>query len=86
MKELKALLSKHGRSDVAKNIVEKTDLVEATLDFVTKSLPDLLADKYNLVANITHNSPAEVGREGQHDPLQEGSYKCHVQHRESGQW
>jgi len=86
VKDLKSLLLKHGRSDIAKNMVEKTELVEATLNFVTKSLPDLLADKYNLVANITHNSPAEVGREGQHDPLQEGSYKCHVQHRESGQW
>ena len=84
--ELKALLAKHGRSDVAQNIVEKSELVEVTLDFVTKSLPDMLADKYDLVANITHDSPAEVGREGLHDPLQEGSYKCHVQNRAAGQW
>lgn len=67
-------------------MVEKSELIEATIDFVTKSLPDLLADKYDLVANITHESPADVGREGKIDPLQEGSYKCHVQHRASNQW
>jgi hypothetical protein len=27
--------------------------LQSTLDFVTKSLPGLLADKYDLVANIT---------------------------------
>jgi len=45
-----------------------------------------LAEKYDLVANITHDSPADVGREGKMDPLQEGSYKCHVQHKGTGQW
>eukprot|EP00536_Pseudo-nitzschia_multiseries_P006368 jgi/Psemu1/255329/estExt_Genewise1Plus.C_1340031 len=39
------------------------------------SLPDLLADKYDLVANITHNSPAD-----------DGSYKCHIEHKSSKQW
>jgi U4/U6.U5 tri-snRNP-associated protein 2 len=86
VKQLKSLLSKHGRQDIAAKALEKSELVEATIDFVTKSLPDLLADKYNLVANITHESPADVGREGKHDPLQEGSYKCHVQHKASNQW
>jgi U4/U6.U5 tri-snRNP-associated protein 2 len=38
--------------------------------------------KYDLVANVVHDSPADVGREGTaRDALQEGSYKCHVQHR-----
>ena len=86
VKELKNLLSKHGREDIAKQMVEKSELIEATIDFVTRSLPDLLADKYDLVANITHHSPVEVGREGRHDPLQEGAYKCHVQHRGTKQW
>jgi U4/U6.U5 tri-snRNP-associated protein 2 len=86
VKELQALLKKYGRGDIAANAVEKTDLVEATVAFVCKSLPDLLADKYDLVANITHDSPADVGREGKHDPLQEGSYKCHVQHKITNQW
>jgi hypothetical protein len=86
VKQLKALLTKYGRDDIAKHAVEKSDLLDATINFVTKSLPDLLADKYDLVANITHYSPADVGREGKHDPLQEGSYKCHVQHKASNQW
>lgn len=86
IKQLKALLSKYGRQDIAASALEKSELVEATLNFVTKSLPDLLADKYDLVANITHESPVDVGREGKHDPLQEGSYKCHLQHKASNQW
>ena len=56
------------------------------MDLVTASFPDVVADKYDLVANITHDSPADVGREGLTDPLQEGSYKCHVQHRGTKQW
>jgi U4/U6.U5 tri-snRNP-associated protein 2 len=80
------VLAKYGRSDIGNSAVEKEDLVTATVDFCTTTLPDLLADKYDLVANITHQSPADVGREGQSDPLQEGSYKCHVQHRGTKQW
>lgn len=80
------MLNKHGREDLMAGSLEKAELVDRAVDFVTKSLPDLLADKYDLVANITHESPADVGREGQHDPLQDGSYKCHVQHRGTKQW
>jgi U4/U6.U5 tri-snRNP-associated protein 2 len=86
VKELRELLKEYKREDIATNAVEKYDLVEAAIDFLCKSLPDLLADKYDLVANITHDSPADVGREGKHDPLQEGTYKCHVQHKASSQW
>lgn len=86
MKELKALLTKHGRKDVAESFVERHELVEATIDFVKKSLPDILAHKYDLVANITHETASDVGREGTVDPLQMGSYKCHVQHRGTKQW
>lgn len=85
-KELKQLLTKHGQSDLANHAIERTELLESCIDFVTTSLPDLLLDKYDLVANITHDIPAEVGREGQRDPLAEGSYRCHVQHQASGQW
>ena len=51
-----------------------------------RSLPDMLSYKYDLVANIIHESPADVGREGKVDPLQDGSYKCHVQNRGTQQW
>ena len=86
IKELKAVLDNYGQSDLATSIVEKSDLVRVILDFITTSLPDVLENKYDLVANITHDSPADVGREGKVDPLQEGSYKCHVQHKGTGQW
>jgi U4/U6.U5 tri-snRNP-associated protein 2 len=86
VRELQMLLKKYGRDDIATHAIEKGDLVEATVDFVVKSLPDLLADKYDLVANITHDSPADVGREGKTDPLQMGSYKCHVHHKASNHW
>jgi len=86
VKEIKELLKAHGRSDLGLGIVEKSELVEVCINFVTKSLPDLLSHKYDLVANITHTIPAEVGREGKFDPLEEGSYRCHVQHKGSKQW
>lgn len=86
-KELKNLLIKYDRADLANNAIEKNELLQHCLDFVSTSLPDLLADKYDLVANITHDIPVEVGREGkQRNPLEEGSYRCHVQHKATGQW
>ena len=86
IQELKDTLHRYGRGHIADAAIEKKDLLDATLDLVTTSLPDLISDKYDLVANITHDSPADVGREGLIDPLQEGSYKCHVQHRGTKQW
>lgn len=86
VKELRSLLVKHGRSDLAHGIVEKADLVEAVVDFAVRTLPDLLADKYDLVANVTHHIPAEVGKEERRDPLQEGTYRCHVRHGVSNKW
>ncbi|KAL7518240.1 hypothetical protein ACHAWX_003087, partial [Stephanocyclus meneghinianus] len=86
-KELKHLLTKHGRQDIAQSSIEKEELLQHCLDFISTTLPDLIMDKYDLVANITHDIPAEVGREGtQRNPLEEGSYRCHVQHRATGQW
>jgi len=86
-KELKNILIKYDRADLANNAIEKNELLQHCLDFVSTSLPDLLADKYDLVANITHDIPVEVGREGkQRNPLEEGSYRCHVQHKATGQW
>ena len=46
--------------------------------------------KYDLVANICHDSPPGQGREDNQDPLAGGSYRCHVQNEDSqggvGQW
>ena len=66
--------------------VEKGELVDVCINFVTKSLPDMLAHKYDLVANITHTIPSEVGREGEFDPLEEGSYRCHLNSKATNQW
>ena len=82
---MKKFLSQFGRDDIFRGQVDKADLLEATVDF-HKSLPDLLTDKYDLVANLTHESSLSVGREEKADPLQEGSYKCHVHHRVTNQW
>lgn len=86
MKQLKNILTQCGRRDVAEAAVEKGELLQAAKDFVAKSLTSLLADKYDLLANITHVSPADVGREGTRDALEEGYYKCHVQNRGTNQW
>jgi U4/U6.U5 tri-snRNP-associated protein 2 len=86
VKQLKEILRKYDRLDLASNIVEKQELTNVCIDFFKRSLPDLLSNKYDLVANITHTVPAEVGREGQFDPLEEGEYRCHVQHRATNQW
>lgn len=69
---------------MAKNSLEKSELVNACLKFISNPITD--RQIYDLVANICHEIPAEVGREGQRNPLQDGSYKCHVQHKGSGQW
>jgi hypothetical protein len=59
--------------------------IKHCLDFITTTLPNLLLDKYDLVANITHDVPADVGREGtQRNPLEEDSYRCHVSHKATG--
>lgn len=86
VKELRELLKKHDREDLGAGVVEKGELVDVCINFVSKSLPDLLSHKYDLVANITHNIPSEVGREGKVDPLQEGTYHCHVQHKATQKW
>jgi U4/U6.U5 tri-snRNP-associated protein 2 len=86
IQQLKALLRKYNRSDLFKTVVEKSELIQVCCDFISKSLPDLLSDKYDLVANITHDIPAEVGREGQSNPLEEGTYRCHVRDKASGTW
>ena len=86
IKQLKELLREYKRSDLGSNVVEKSELVNICIDFFKRNLPDLLSHKYNLVANITHAVNAEVSREGQFNPLEEGEYRCHVQHEATNQW
>ena len=85
-KELKRFLKENGKSELAKGVIEKSALVKVCIEFLRNTLMAFLSNKYNLVANICHNSPSEVGKEGKRDALDEGSYRCHVQHRASSQW
>lgn len=86
MKDLIELLRKYNQQDRCSDLIEKSELMDVCVDFVSNTLPDLLSYKYDLVANITHNIPSEVGREGKVDPLEEGTYNCHVQHRATKKW
>ncbi|KAL7578298.1 hypothetical protein ACA910_012710 [Epithemia clementina (nom. ined.)] len=86
VKDIKKFFAQFGEEGILKGHIDKGELREAAVDFAVNTLPDLLADKYDLVANITHESSMSVGREEKADPLQEGSYKCHVHHRATNQW
>ena len=83
---MKVYFSKFGREDIFNGHVDIADLRKAAVEFSERTLPDMLACKYDLVANITHESSISVGREEKTDPLQEGSYKCHVHHHPTNQW
>merc|ERR1712032_697150 len=76
--------SHHTEEDI--RAMDINQLTDECLTIISKKVPKHLEHKYNLVANITHNIPAEVGREGKINPLEEGSYRCHVQHKASGKW
>ncbi|KAE9360678.1 U4/U6.U5 tri-snRNP-associated protein 2 [Phytophthora fragariae] len=78
--ELRDILRQHKQSTA--DCVEKADLVEKILRVT------LLSTKYNLIANICHDSPVTTGQEAarQTNPLTEGSYRVHVQNRATEQW
>jgi U4/U6.U5 tri-snRNP-associated protein 2 len=48
-KELKVMLQRYGQSALADGVLERKELVDAAVDFAVTRLPDLLADKYDLV-------------------------------------
>ncbi|EGZ28107.1 hypothetical protein PHYSODRAFT_309027 [Phytophthora sojae] len=78
--ELRDILRNHKQS--TEDCVEKADLVEKILRVTLPST------KYNLIANICHDSPVTTGQEAalQTNPLTEGSYRVHVQNRATEQW
>eukprot|EP00904_Undaria_pinnatifida_P008268 jgi/Undpi1/4571/HiC_scaffold_18.g07925.m1 len=61
-------------------------LEDKVRDTLIKTVPELLATKYNLLANICHDSPPGQGKEGQTDPLSAGCYRAHVQNKATEQW
>lgn len=80
--ELKRFLAQYNIT--ATNIVEKQELVELAQDFVVNKLPDVLSTKYDLVANICHDSPP--GESGQALRQADGSYRVHVLNKATQQW
>ncbi|CAN0316790.1 unnamed protein product [Ascophyllum nodosum] len=82
--KLKAHLHKYGIS--SKDCLERRDLEERVRDTLIKTIPEVLATKYNLLANICHDSPPGQGKEDQTDPLSAGCYRVHVQNKASEQW
>merc|ERR1712048_587055 len=90
-KELRKLFLQYFRPDIANDTnLSETELREIAINLLATSFPQLLSNKYDLIANITHDSPPEVGREGKkqvrRNPLEEGTYRCHVQHKATSQW
>ncbi|TMW60496.1 hypothetical protein Poli38472_000538 [Pythium oligandrum] len=78
--ELQAILTKHKVS--FKDCVEKRDLVDKIMNVTIPST------KYNLIANVCHDSPVTTGKETalKTNPLTEGSYRVHLQNRATEQW
>ena len=80
---LKALLKQHKVS--TKGCLEKGDLISRYHERVLQKRADRRMTKFDLVANLVHDSPAE--RENvKADPLVEGGFKVHVQNRAIEQW
>jgi U4/U6.U5 tri-snRNP-associated protein 2 len=74
--ELKRFLARYNIS--AGNVVEKQELVELAQDFVVNKLPDLLSTKYDLIANICHDSPPGESGQATSNAHVAGSYRVHV--------
>ena len=77
--EIKRFLSQY--SIDTNGVLEKRELVELAQDFVLNTLPDLLSTKYDLVANICHDSPPGEGGQGALNANIAGSYRVHVQNK-----
>lgn len=72
--------------DVGTPACVRRDLEERVRETLIRTVPELLATKYNLLANICHDSPPGQGKEGQTDPLSAGCYRVHVQNKATEQW
>jgi U4/U6.U5 tri-snRNP-associated protein 2 len=78
--ELRQILKHHDID--ATMCVEKADLVEYVKDKVLANI----TSKYDLVANICHDSPPGQKKDSQMSPLEAGSYRVHIQNRATAQW
>jgi U4/U6.U5 tri-snRNP-associated protein 2 len=62
--------------------IEKAHLVELVR---TEVLAKVLT-KYDLLANICHDSPPGQKKESQISPLEAGSYRVHIKNKATEQW
>ena len=82
---LKAVLNRHGVS--ATGCIEKADLVSRLRTEVLSRKQASGSTKFDLLANICHDSPADMERQDvKADPLKEGSYRVHVRNKGIDQW
>jgi len=90
---IKGILSNYGVS--AEGCVEKQDLIDKVVKDVIEKNKSKFATKYNLLANIVHDSPAGTqeivvgagkASEVKADPMSAGTYRVHVQHKATNQW
>ena len=82
VKEMRAFVEINGRENALRGGLEKSDLIDLCIKIANRARNV----RYNLIANVCHESPAEVGKEGKRDPLSEGSYHVHVKHNASSTW
>nr|BAO65810.1 ubiquitin specific peptidase 39 [Ciliophrys infusionum] len=78
--ELKAICKAHRVHPG--NVVEKAELAE----FVKTQVLDQIITKYDLLANIVHDSPPGQKKDNQMSPLEAGSYRVHLQNKATDQW
>jgi len=67
------------------DVVEKSELVQRAARAVER-LKKRHTTKYDLVANIVHDSPAETSGGASEDPVGDGRYRVDVYHPASDQW
>jgi len=78
--ELKDILQSHGID--SRKCVEKHDLIE----LVRSEVLDLIVTKYDLLANICHDSPPGQKKDSRMSPLDAGNYRVHLQNKATEQW
>jgi U4/U6.U5 tri-snRNP-associated protein 2 len=83
VKQLRELLERKKIS--VKGAVEKGDLVSKALEAASR-VAHQWGTKYNLLANIVHDSPPETRAESLADPLIGGSYRVHLNNKTDDQW
>jgi U4/U6.U5 tri-snRNP-associated protein 2 len=80
VKELKAILAAH---EVPHALgLEKAELVARVQTQVLAKV----VTKYDLLANVCHDSPPGQKKESSRSPLEAGSYRVHVQNKGTEQW